>query len=597
MGKVLEPAVAILIVVEIVILALGVVFRYVIHNSLAWTDELAAILFLWLTMFGAALAFRRGSHMRLDILVRLAPPRTRAVLDVLATLVPALFCAILIPATVTFLQQEQIIVTAALQLPHSYVDASIVIGLAFILLLAVVRLVDADPRALAVAVGAVAVAIAALMLAHGTLLVLGNANLFIFFVVIVALTVAAGIPIAFCFGIATLGYLSFSTVVPLSTVVSRMDQGISNLVLLTVPLFVLLGLLIDAGGIARRLIDAIAALVGHYRGGLNIVLVGAMYLVSGISGAKAADMAAVAPALFPQMERRGHRREEMIALLTTSGAMAETIPPSLVLIIIGTVVGLSIQDLFVAGLFPALVASAALIAVALVQSRHDGVELAARPPLRAILRAFLIAVPGLVLPFLIRFFVIAGVTTATEVSTIGIVYTLLIGALVYRELDWRRLYPMLLETGALSGAILLIIATATAMGWGLTQSGFAQQLADGVANIGGGRAGFLAAAILLFIILGSVLEGVPAIVLFGPLLFPAAIRIGIHPIHFAIVAVLAMGVGLFAPPFGVGFYTACAIGRARPDAVAGRVAPYIIALIVALIIVASLPWLSIGFLK
>ena len=188
--------------------------------------------------------------------------------------------------------------------------------------------------------------------------------------------VAIGVPIAFCFGFATLSYLALTTSVPLNTVVGRMDEGISNLVLLAVPLFVLLGLLIENAGIAKRLVDAFASVIGHVRGGLGIVLLGAMYLVSGISGSKVADMAAVAPVLFPEMERRGQKRAEMISLLAASGAMAETIPPSLVLIIIGSVTGVSISALFTAGLLPALVAAIALVFVTIWRSKDDRTELA-----------------------------------------------------------------------------------------------------------------------------------------------------------------------------------------------------------------------------
>jgi TRAP-type C4-dicarboxylate transport system permease large subunit len=171
-----------------------------------------------------------------------------------------------------------------------------------------------------------------------------------------------------------------------------------------------------------------------------------------------------------------------------------------------------------------------------------------------------------------------------------------VGIFVYRQFDIRRLYPILLETVSLSGAILLIIGTATAMAWALTQSGFSRQLVTIMANVPGGTAGFLAISIVVFVILGSVLEGIPAIVLFGPLLFPVARALHVHEVHYAMVVVLAMGVGLFAPPFGVGFYAACAIGRISPDDAMGRVWPYLGALMVALVIVAAIPWLSIGFL-
>jgi tripartite ATP-independent transporter DctM subunit len=375
-----------------------------------------------------------------------------------------------------------------------------------------------------------------------------------------------------------------------------MDEGMSTLILLSVPLFVFLGLLIELTGLARVLVDFMAALLGHVRGGLAYVLLGAMYLVSGISGSKAADMAAVAPVLFPEMKRRGARPGELVALLSSSGAMSETIPPSLVLITIGSVTGVSIAALFTGGLLPALVGALALVVVCHFRSRGEDLRGVARASFAQIARTFLIALPALALPFLIRTAVVEGIATATEVSTVGIVYTAIAGLVIYRQFEWRRLYPMLVETASLSGAILLIIGTATAMAWALTQSGFSHQLAQGMADMPGGRLGFLAVSIVAFTVLGSMLEGIPAIVLFGPLLFPAARAIGVHEVHYSMVVILAMGIGLFAPPFGVGFYAACAIGRVSPDQAMGRVWPYLGALFLALIVVALFPWLSIGFL-
>ena len=601
-GAVVEPIVALLIVVEIAILASGVFSRYVLHNALTWTDELAIFLFLWMTMLGAVVAYRRGEHMRLNAVVRGVSASLRAWLDVIATVVVALFCIELIPASGTFYVLEAVDLSPSLGFPRSLEVAAILTGLTLILLLAVLRLIDSEAKRVIPVVAVAALVTGAALLAHAAnptqavLGGLGNVNLVVFFVIVVGACVAVGVPIAFAFGFGTMSYLALATTSPLSTVVGRMNEGVSNLVLLAIPLFIFLGVLIVNAGIARRLVDALASFVGHYRGGLNIVLVGAMYLVSGISGSKTADMAAVAPVLFPEMEKRGQQRSEMIALLATSGAMAETIPPSLVLIIIGTVAGVSIRDLFTAGLLPAVVSSIALLIVALRRSRADKTELATRPTAGFIAKAFFVAIPGLILPLVIRFFVVSGVATATEVSTVGIIYTLLVGLFVYREFNWKRAYPMLRETAGLTGAIMLIIATATAMGWARTQSGFAQQLADALGHAGG-PVGFMALSIVAFIVLGSVLEGIPAMVLFGPLLFPIAQQYHINEVHYAIVAVLAMGIGLFSPPLGIGYYGACAIGRCSPDRAVKPMIPYLLALLAALIVIAAVPWISIGFLK
>jgi tripartite ATP-independent transporter DctM subunit len=321
-----------------------------------------------------------------------------------------------------------------------------------------------------------------------------------------------------------------------------------------------------------------------------------MYLVSGISGAKAADMAAVAPALFPEMIKRGNKRGDLTSLLSASAVMSETIPPSIVLITVGSVTGVSIAALFTGGLLPAFVGLLALSVVVFRQSRSEKVSDLVGYTWGQCGKQFLVALPALGLPIVIRTAVVRGVATATEVSTIGILYTVAVGLAIYRQLDWRRVYPILVESASLSGAILLVVGAATAMAWALTQSGFSHQLVAALAVVPGGKIGFLLVSALAFIVLGSVLEGVPAIVLFGPLLFPIAGMLGVNQVHYAIVAVFAMGFGLFTPPFGVGFYLACAIGRVSPDVAIRSVWPHLGALFIALLLITLIPWISTGFL-
>jgi tripartite ATP-independent transporter DctM subunit len=611
-----------ILVVEVCLLATDVFYRYVLDSALIWGDELATVLFLWLTMLGAVGAYCRNEHMRSTALLRRMRPRAVEICGILVTLLITVFALQLLAASIWptvipdyaglhglldlvfsgdffasgYLGQEAIDILPAMQIPRIVVVAGIVIGLLLILIVSVDRLIRSRPALVLLSFTGLLAFGAAIYLGQDLLASLGNLNLVLFFVVFVAAEIIIGVPIAFAFGIATMSYLAAMTDVPLSVVASQMDQGMSNPVLLAIPLFVLLGLLIEVTGIAKRLIDAISAFIGHLPGGLNIVLVAAMFLVSGISGSKLADMAAVTPVLFPEMERRGYRRSEMIALLSTSGAMAELIPPSLVLIIIGTVCNLSIQQLFIGGLLPAAVAAAALIVVALFRSRRFGYAVVPRTSGAMRARALVIAAPGLLLPLVIRYFVVSGIATATEVSTIGLIYSLATGLLIYREFDWRRFYPMLAETVRLTGSIMLIISMATGMGWALTQSGFAAELSDALLRAPGGRFVFISLSIVLFVILGSVLEGIPAIVLFGPLLFPIVKQFGINEIHYAVIAILAMSIGLFSPPLGVGYYGACAVGKCDPDAAALAVLPYLVALLVSVVIIAAFPWISTGFL-
>jgi tripartite ATP-independent transporter DctM subunit len=597
LGTIVAGVAALLVIAEIIVLFTGVSARYLFHKPIIWSDELAGILFLWLAMLGAVTAFHRGEHMRMTAFVGRLSPSRRAFFEVLAVAAPLAFLALVLEPAYEFASDEAIVSTPALDISSLWRAAALPVGLGLMLLVALLRLFSfGNWRMSGAAVGAVAVVGVALYLLAPALVPLGNINLLIFFVVLVAILVFAAVPIAFAFGLATFAYITLTTSTPSTVVIGRMDEGMSHLILLSVPLFVFLGLLIEMTGMARAMVGFLASLLGHVRGGLQYVLVAAMYLVSGISGAKAADMAAVAPVLFPEMIKRGAKPGDLVALLSATGAQTETIPPSLVLITIGSVTGVSIAALFTGGLLPGLVLAVILCAVVWRRYRNEDLSHVKRASWGQAGSAFVVALPAIALPFVIRAAVIGGVATATEVSTIGIVYSALAGLLIYRNFDWRRLYPMLTETAALSGAILLIIGAATGMAWALTQSGFSTSLAAFMTGLPGGAPMFLAVTIVAFIILGSVLEGIPAIVLFGPLLFPIAKQVGVHEVHYAMVVILAMGIGLFAPPFGVGYYAACAISRIHPDEGIKPMVGYMLALLIGTIVIAAVPWISIGLL-
>ena len=592
-----EAIAACLVVAEVVLLGGGTTARYVFDSPFPWSDELGSLLFIWLASLGAVVALRRGEHMRLTAFVRGMDPERRAWLDAVALM---LICAVLLALISPCYEHYDELragLSPVLEISEGYRGAAIGVGMVLMLLTALRNLLLlTNWRQILAAVAVVSAVVAVLLWFADDLEDMGNANLLLFFVVFVAAAMMIGVPIAFAFMLGTTGFIAFATSIPVSIVPSRMDEGMSHLILLAVPMFVLLGALIEVAGLATRMIAFLVSLIGHKRGGLQYVLLGAMYLVSGISGAKAADMAAVAPALFPAMLKRGNKAGNLTSLLSASAVMSETIPPSIVLITVGSVTGVSIAALFTGGLLPAVVGMIALAVVVFWQTRTEDVSQAPRFTWRQVGRLLVIAIPGLGLPVVIRSAVVDGVATATEVSTIGVLYTVAVGVFIYRQFDWRRIYPILVETASLSGAILLVVGAATAMAWALTQSGFSHQLVELMAVVPGGKTGFLLVSALAFIVLGSVLEGVPAIVLFGPLLFPIAAQMGVNPVHYAMVAVFAMGFGLFTPPFGVGFYLACAIGRVSPDVAIRSVWPHLGALFVALLLIALIPWISTGFL-
>ena len=597
MGTLIEWLASLLLLACIAILFSGVVARYMFNSPIVWSDELASILFLWLAMLGSIIALRRAEHMRMTAWVSALSGHQRVLLEKLGVLASLLYLLVVLRPAWKYALDEMVVTTPALEISNAWRAGAIPVGITLMVIFSLFRLFKSDQLKLTL-VACIALAVVALPLVALSpfFIHLGKLNLLIFFLGVSGFSIFAGVPIAFAFGLGTVSYLGLSTHMPLNVVVGRMDEAMSHMVLLAVPLFVLLGLLMEMTGMARAMIAFLSSLLGHVRGGLSYVLVGAMYLVSGISGSKAADMAAIAPALFPEMKKRGTPPGELVALLAATGAQTETIPPSLVLITIGSVTGVSISALFTGGMLPALILGLMLCALVWWRNRNLPLHNATRPAWDQILKSLVLAAPAIALPFVIRAAVVEGVATATEVSTIGLVYSLLCGLLVYHQFDHKRILPMLIDTASLSGAILLIIGAATGMAWALTQSGFSLLITQIMSNLEGGASIFLLVSIVVFVVLGSVLEGIPAIVLFGPLLFPVAKQLGVNEVHYAMVVILSMGIGLFAPPLGVGYYAACAIGKVNPDEGVKPVLGYLFALLLGIFLVAFVPWLSTGFL-
>lgn len=594
--RTVEVITAILIVVEIFVLLCGIFTRYVLDNPLVWTDEFASLVFLWLGMLGAVIAVRRGAHMRMMTFVNMLPKRYQALSEPVALAITLAFLVFMLPHAIAHVQTEMIVTTPTLQISNAWRALAMPVCNVLLIVTALARLLAQPARLVMTALVVVVVVGGLLFLLQPVFLTLGRGNLIVFFALLVPILVFAGIPIAFAFGVGTMGYLGLSTYVPVSVMVARIDAGMSHTILLSIPLFVFLGVLIELTGMAEIMVRFLSNLLGHVRGGLQYALIVAMYLVSGISGSKAADMAAIAPALFPQMEKLGADRSANTALLAATGAQTETVPPSLILIAVGSVTGVSIAALFTAGLLPALFLGLMLCAIVWHRSRKDGAPLLPRAGWPVVWKSLIVALPALVLPFLIRGAVVEGVATATEVSTIGIFYAFIFGALKFNKIDWSRLYPMLTATASLSGAILFVTGAATAMAWAITQSGFSQGLANAITGLPGGAATFLAISVILFAILGSILEGLPAIVLFAPLLFPIARDLGVDEVHYAIVAILSMSLGLFAPPFGIGFYITCSIAGASPETTMPHIWRYLFWLTIGVIVITAIPWISTGFL-
>lgn len=592
-----EVVAGLLVAAICAMLLIGSFSRYVFSLPILWMDEASAVCLLWLAMLGAAIALDRAQHLRLTLVINLLPTRLRQAVECLAMTVSAACIAALIWPAWHYAEMEHAVSMVSLPLPMSIRVGALVVGFVLMLLIAVVRLFQefrlSDILGSLLLIGTVC---AMFWSQREGFQEAGLIDILIFLVGISALCLIGGVPIAFCFGIGTLCFIAFASQLPMMIVVGRIDEGMSSFVLISVPIFILLGCVLDATGMGSAIVKFMASLLGHVKAGLSYVLLVSLFLVSGISGSKVSDMATVAPALFPEMRRRGNKPADMVALLATGAAMADTVPPSIVLIVLGSVAGVSIGALFTSGFVIAMVLLVVLAILARWKARHDAPHGNGKIDWKLVTRSALVAAPALAMPFLIRGAISSGAATATEVAAIAVFYAMITGLVLYGGFSFRVFCKMMVETAAMTGAVLMILGTAAALAWTLTQTGFSYYLEENLTKLPGGAKTFMVITIGLFILLGCVLEGLPAVVLMAPIMFPIASELGIHEIHYSMVVVTAMNVGLMLPPIGIGFFIACRIGNVSPDKVVAAIWPYIAALVLGLILIAVFPVLSTGYL-
>jgi tripartite ATP-independent transporter DctM subunit len=592
--KPMEVTAAALMALIVILLLVAVVTRYVLATPVIWIEEVIATAFVWLAMIGAAIAMHRNEHLRLTLFLNMFSERKREIIHSFALVSMAAFLIGIAGPAYEYAVEEWVIITPTLEIPSTFRVAAMLFGIISMLIILINHAIRTSKIKDLVFSAITVCVISALMWNFSPLfqqLPIGL-NISIFLALLVSIFLVAGVPIGFCFGLGTLCYLAFATHMPLMVIVSRMDEGMSSIILVSIPVFVLLGCILDATGMGKAIVELLSSLVGHIKAGMSYVLLGSLFIVSGISGSKTSDMATVAPALFPEMKRRGHKKSSMVALLATGAAMADTVPPSIVLIVLGSVAGVSIAGLFQSGFVVAMVLLLILLVLARWNARHEDMTGIKRPPISKIGKFLLIATPALILPFLIRSAVGGGVATATEVSSIAVLYAFIAGHFLYGGVSKRKVYEMLVETASLSGAILLILGTASGMAWAVAQSGIIQEMTTFLTNMPGGTVAFIIVTIIIFVVLGCLLEGLPAILLLAPIMFPIAKKLGIHDIHYSMIVVVAMNIGYMTPPIGIGLYIACRIGDASPDEVIKEIWPYLSALMFGVLIIAAVPWLS-----
>ncbi len=399
-----------------------------------------------------------------------------------------------------------------------------------------------------------------------------------------------GIPVAFSMAVATVaGFMVLE--IPLETVAHKMLSGIEPFPFVAIPLFVLAGALMETSGISRRLVALASAIVGHIRGGLGVVVVASEVLFSGISGSSVADASAIGSILIPSLVKAGYPPERAVAIVAAASGMGILIPPCLVMVILGAMSGLSISALFVAGFLPGFLMALTLAIVIHIQARRGTLPGSRGAFSWATLRsAFREAILPLGMPVVLFGGILGGVATATEAAVLAVIYALVLDLLIYREIGSKELGRMLVQTGVTTAAVSLLAGVATSMSWVFAMSGVPLAIAQYLQSITSSPFLLLALVTITLIVFASLLDGLPALIIFYPILSVTVAKYGVDPLHFGLLAVAALGIGLVVPPVGLLLVVVCQIGRVSLSAATVPMLPYIAILVATLLLIAYVPW-------
>jgi C4-dicarboxylate transporter DctM subunit len=377
---------------------------------------------------------------------------------------------------------------------------------------------------------------------------------------------------------------------PFALIAQRVGAGVENFTYLAIPLFILAGSIMEESGISTRLVGLARALVGHIRGGMGQVVIVSEIFFSGISGASLSDASAIGSLMYPTLRKSGYERGRAVALIAAACAMGILIPPCLTMVVLGALAGVSVGALFVAGFLPGLVMAFALMLLVYIQARR-GLLPGGEPRVSwgDTWRAFRAAVIPLMLPVIIFGGILGGVFSPTEAASIAVLYALVVAVCVYRELSAAALYRILVQTATITGAIGLVLGAAAAFTSLLAFSGVPAQVASAVTGLSRNPIVFLVAANLIFMLFGAILDGIPALLLFVPILMPVSNQLGIDPLHFTLVAVASLGIGLILPPIGILLLVICSITQVPLGEVSRAMWPYLVILGVCLLFIIAVP--------
>ena len=577
---------------ELVLVLANVVARVYFHHSFLWTDEIARLALSILAFIGGAVAYRRRDHAFVRVILSRLPLAGERGCLALADVVVLFVAGLTGLVSIEFLGSSWDELTPIFQMPAALIALPLPVGMALLVLYAAVNL-RRDHGAMALGVGAgfaTVVAIAALT-RDSWLPMLGDDAAIIAALGLFFFAILAGVPVGFVLLLSTATYLWGTGTASLVVLPQTMVNGTGNFILLAVPFFILAGLVMERGGISIRLVRFIHALVGHMQGGLLQVTVASMYVVSGLSGSKPADVAAVGTVMRDELRER-HGAAEGAAVLAASAVMGETVPPSIAMLIVGSITNVSVGAMFIGGLLPAAVMALCLMALIYLRARASGAPRTHRAGAGVVVRAGLGAILPLLMPGALLAGILIGLATPTEIAAIAVVYGIVLSGVVYREMTLKGFVRIALDTAALTGVLLFIFAAASSFSWTLTVAYLPQRLVLLLQSVGDSQAVFMICSIVLLVLVGVLLEGLPSLNVLAPLLIPIAGKLGLSELHYALVLIIAMGIGGFMPFAGVGFYVCCAVMRCDIETASRAMLPYLIVLLAGLLIVAFVPWFT-----
>jgi tripartite ATP-independent transporter DctM subunit len=574
------------LVAEVVLVFVNTMVRTLFNSSaLMGVDEASPLFLITLAFMGGAVAYSRGQFIAITILADRAPRAWNEVFKAcsewVVIIVSLLIGGYSIPLMVSNAEEATII----LGINYVWMTLPMTAGCILFVVRAGYSLLQRPWRAVAAA--SVAVWLAVLLFLVAAPMLAANANvLYVILTMLFLALIAIGVPVGFV--LATIGIVCVKAVGSgdLIGVVMNAQRGAGGFIFLALPFFILAGFIMDRAEVGARIVEFVASLIGHVRGGLLQVMIVGVYISSCISGSKAADMAMVGLPMNRKLAEHGYEPEERAAILAASAAMAESVPPSIALILLGSATAISTGALFIAGVLPAATIGVMLMITVRVRALSAKWTSTPRAPRSVIVRTGRRAILPLMIPVILIGGIIGGAGTPTEVSTFAVIYSLVLG-LMDRKLSLSNFWACLTSASVLNGMIFYTVSAATIFSWALTLEGVTTAIAATIAGFG--HAAFLPAVIVITILMGTMLESFVTIIILAPLLLPVALQLGIDPLQYGIVMTEAFGIGIILPPIGIALYVACAISGAQVERASKVLLWYLPVLLAGLVLVMLVP--------